>query len=131
MIENRAKMNEMMKEYYDLFNNNDEKYKELESKYNDLNDIKKNIESKVIELSEKLKDFKTFKGSTKLKLDSAIIKQVGDQIQIKIRLSPKGWFIERWENTDRKFKKEESIYLCAGFDDVDIDKIREFENTWF
>ena len=128
MIENRAKMNEMMKVYYVMFNNNDEKYKELESKYDDLNDIKKNIESKVIELNKELKDFKIIKGSTKL--DCAIVKQVGSHIQIKIRLSPKGWFIERWENTDRKFKKEESIYLCAGFDDVDIEKIRKFENSW-
>jgi hypothetical protein len=124
MIENRAKMNEMMKEYYVMFNNNDEKYKELESKYDDLNDIKKNIESKVEELSKELKGFKIIKGSTKL--DSAICKQVGDHIQIKIRLSPKGWFIEKW----KKFKREESIYLCAGFDDVDIEKIREFENSW-
>lgn len=129
MIENRANMNEMMKEYFDFFDEKPGEYPSIENSYKNLNDIKKAIESKVEDLRKSLnkdlnRELNCFQIIPNNKLDCAIVKQIGN-VQIKIRLSLKGWQIEKWEKKGGVFIREKVVYIGKGNNDLDKAKVED------
>jgi hypothetical protein len=116
-IENRGKETTMVNEYFKRFNQKNEDNQKIEDIYKYLSSIKKEIEKKVIELSKDT-DLNFRPLLSKETIQSALIHTKADKTQIKIRLSLKGWYGERWIY---KTKKNEQ-YLGSFEDSLEIIK---------
>lgn len=104
-IENRGKEISMINKYFEIFNKKNEDNKQIEESYRNLSKIKDAIEKRVIEISE-YNNLKFRLLLSKETIQSALMRTKENKTQIKIRLSLKGWYGERWPYEQGKNKHD-------------------------
>lgn len=136
-IKNRAKTMNMINDYFEKIKTGDLNIENIENAFKNLNIIKMHLEEKTDQLMKYLNkangEIYSTLTATKDRIESALVKNIDNKKQIKIRLTLKGWNIEFWCKKTNKFELINSENICneLNFSEKEIElKLNELENKW-